>query len=219
MGNCVSPTFPARWPQRMLARQSRSSRGHSLSARYRSRLRRIRKPPSIPPDHPFLLGHPHSSHPVTFGFWEKPPCQAPLLEPSRFSLEGAALTRRGLPSVLFPGEVLREATSDCGTAPLDGHRGARLPACLAKGRGVRKSDAPGRLAGRRRTPEAPRLGRRRSSRRKITRYEKSPRKKPRLPDGKRGFAVSRAGRAILPSAGTSRRWRGLPSARRFHPTP
>ena len=41
------PPFPARWPQRMLARQSRSSRGHSLSARYRSRLRRIRSTTSF----------------------------------------------------------------------------------------------------------------------------------------------------------------------------
>ena len=65
-------------------------------------------PPSIPPDHPFLSGHPHSSHPVTFGFLEKPPCQAPLLEPSRLSLGRAALTSHGVPSVLFPGEELRE---------------------------------------------------------------------------------------------------------------
>ena len=110
-------------------------------------------PPSIPPDHPFLSGHPHSSHPVTFGFWEKPPCQAPLLEPSRFSLGYAALTTRGVPSRACPGEELREATSNCGTAPLDGHRGAMLPACLAKGRGVGKSDAPGRLIDRRRSAQ------------------------------------------------------------------
>jgi len=42
LGFSADLTFPARWPPQMLARQSRSSRGHSLSARYRSRLRRIR---------------------------------------------------------------------------------------------------------------------------------------------------------------------------------
>ena len=65
-------TFPARWPQRMLARQSRSSRGHSLSARYRSRPRRIRKPPSIPPEHPFLRWSRRAVFPTPPGFWEKP---------------------------------------------------------------------------------------------------------------------------------------------------
>ena len=70
MGNCVL-TFPARWPQRMLARQSRSSRGHSLSARYRSRPRRIRKPPSIPPEHPFLRWSRRAVFPTPPGFWEK----------------------------------------------------------------------------------------------------------------------------------------------------
>ena len=52
MGNCVSPPAPPSAIPRSLAAtharpQSRSSRGHSLSARYRSRLRRIRSTPSL----------------------------------------------------------------------------------------------------------------------------------------------------------------------------
>ena len=63
-------------------------------------------------------------------------------------------TRCGLQGWTCPGEELRKATSNCGTAPLDGHRGAMLPAFLAKGRGVRKSDAPGRLIDRRRSAQS-----------------------------------------------------------------
>ena len=40
---------------------------------------------------------------------------------------------------MFPGEVLREATSGCGTAPTDGHRNATLPACLEEGGGSQLS--------------------------------------------------------------------------------
>ena len=107
MGNCVL-TFPARWPQRMLARQSRSSRGHSLSARYRSRLRRIRKPLPTP------AGNPAGSRPTRTSLWpgqflgKTDACHKPLgkRHPALVLRESPAL-RGGLQGILFPGEELR----------------------------------------------------------------------------------------------------------------
>ena len=95
-------------------------------------------PPSIPPEHPFLLGRVPSSHPAPFGFWEKPPCQAPLLEPSRFSLGRAALTTRGVPSEASPGEELREIPGDCGAFALGWASGHEAPGLLGEGEGSRE---------------------------------------------------------------------------------
>ena len=53
-GKLRFPTRSRSEPQHQRDRQSRYARGSSLSARHGSRLRRIMKPPSIPPDHPFL---------------------------------------------------------------------------------------------------------------------------------------------------------------------
>ena len=53
-GKLRFPTRSRSEPQPQRDRQSRYARGSSLSARHGSRLRRIMKPPSIPPDHPFL---------------------------------------------------------------------------------------------------------------------------------------------------------------------
>ena len=52
-------------------------------------------PPSIPPDHPFPLGRVHSSHPVPFGFWEKPPRRVPgsSSRPAFFGMSWADYTR------------------------------------------------------------------------------------------------------------------------------
>ena len=98
------PTFPARWPQEMLARQSRSSRGHSLSVRYRSRLRRIRKPLPTP------AGNPAGSRPTRTSLWpgqflgKTDACHKPLgkRHPALVLREPPVL-RGGLQSVLFPG--------------------------------------------------------------------------------------------------------------------
>ena len=93
MGNCVL-TFPARWPQRMLARQSRSSRGHSLSARYRSRPRRIRKPPSIPRSTPSLGGRREPCFRLLPAFGKSREDRFLPASPSRVSHGPCALARR-----------------------------------------------------------------------------------------------------------------------------
>jgi len=52
-------------------------------------------PPSIPPEHPFLLGIVHSSHPIPFGFQGKPPLWVPGSEslPSAHASHWADHTR------------------------------------------------------------------------------------------------------------------------------
>jgi len=127
------PTFPARWPQGMLARQSRSSRGHSLSARYRSRLRRIRKPLPTPAGNP--AGNPAGSRPTRTSLWpgqflgKTDACHKPLgkRHPALVLRESPAL-RGGVQHALFPGEELRA-------------NGAPVRAEAAKGRAVSRKAA------------------------------------------------------------------------------
>ena len=81
--------------------------------------------------------------PPRSAFWKSLRVGYPAPRAVPLSSGRAGLTTRGLQGRACPGEVLREVPGDC--------------------------RAPGRLAGRRRTPEAPLRGRRRFSRRETTR--------------------------------------------------
>ena len=129
------PTFPARWPQGMLARQSRSSRGHSLSARYRSRLRRIRKPLPTP------AGNPAGSRPTRTSLWpgqflgKTDACHKPLgKRHPALVLRDSPVLGSGLQSALFPGEELRANGAPGRAEAVKGRAVASKAACLESGR-------------------------------------------------------------------------------------
>ena len=144
------PTFPARWPQEMLARQSRSSRGHSLSARYRSRLRRIRKPLPTP------AGNPAGSRPTRTSLWpgqflgKTDACHKPLgkRHPALVLREPPVL-RGGLQGVLFPGEELHANGAPVRAEAVKGRAVARKAASLAQGNVPRSRCARGKKGERR----------------------------------------------------------------------
>ena len=86
-------------------------------------------PPSIPPDHPFLSGHAHSSQPVPFGFQGKPPCRVPDSSSRPFPFEMDAGTRRDLQGWVCPGKSFEKfpATATLPDAWQTGDERPKLP--------------------------------------------------------------------------------------------